>query len=136
MASRKSGIPMATPQPEAEPSAAPEAAPKEDERLTKLISDLEQYSQSLVKNFEGTTKAIHERLAASGGVVIQALRMLASTQGEIDTILNTSFGDLEAIIQTIESLLPDFEGLETVQTELLLLSDMLTTVEEAVQRRQ
>jgi hypothetical protein len=119
----------------ADPSAAA-AAPKDDERVVKLISDLEQYSQSLVKHFEGTTKAIHNRLATSGGVVIQALTMLASTQGEIDTILNNSFDDLEAIIQTIESLLPDFEGLEIVQTELLLLSDMLTTVEEAVQRRQ
>jgi hypothetical protein len=125
---------MREPPAEAPPAEAP-AAPKEDERLTKLVSDVEQYAQSLVKNFEGTTKAIHEKLAGSSAVLIQALGVLAKTQAEVETILTTSFADLQTIIETVEGLLPAFEGLETVHTELLLLSDVLTNVEQAVQRR-
>lgn len=88
-----------------------------------------------MKNFEGTTKAIHDKLAGSSAVLIQALGVLAQTQAEVETILTTRFADLQTIIETVEGLLPAFEGLETVQTELLLLSYILTNVEQAVQRR-
>jgi hypothetical protein len=109
---------------------------KDDDQLTVIISELEQYSQSLVKNFESTTKQIRQALDDRGSIAAQAVEILSSSQAEVDSILNGSFSQLEGIINAVESLLPAFDGLEEVNNELVLLSDILTTVEEAVQRRQ
>jgi folate-dependent phosphoribosylglycinamide formyltransferase PurN len=106
------------------------------DQLTAIISELEKYSQSLVKNFEATTKQIRQALADRGAIAAQAVEILAASQAEVDSILNNSFAQLEGIINAVESLLPEFDGLEAVNDELVLLSDILTTVEEAVQRRQ
>jgi hypothetical protein len=113
-----------------------DATLKDGDQLTLIISELEKYSQSLVKNFDATTRQIQQALADRGSIAVQAVEVLAASQVEVDSILNDSFSQLEGIITAVESLLPEFDGLEAVNNELLLLSDILTTVEEAAQRRQ
>jgi hypothetical protein len=71
-----------------------------------------------------------------GAIAAQAAEILAPSQAEVDSILGNSFTQLEGIINAVESLLPEFDGFEAVNNELVLLSDILTTVEEAVQRRE
>jgi hypothetical protein len=121
----------------ADPIPSPsEANPKDKDQLIAIISELEKYSQSLVKNFDATTTQIQKALADRGAIAAQAVELLASSQAEVDSILNGSFAQLEGIITAVESLLPEFEGLEAINDELVLLSDILTTVEEAVHSRQ
>jgi hypothetical protein len=118
------------------PPKVTDAILKDTGQLAAIISELELYSRSLVANFEGTTKQIRQALEDRGAIAAQAVGVLAASQSEVDSILNGSYTQLEGIIAAVESLLPEFDALDLINNELVLLSDILTTVEEAVQRRE
>jgi hypothetical protein len=118
------------------PPKVTDAILHDTDQLAAVISELELYSRSLVTNFEATTKQIRQALADRGAIAAQAIAVLAASQGEVDAILSGSYAQLDGIIAAVESLLPEFDALDAINSELVLLSDILTTVEEAVQRRQ
>jgi ABC-type transporter Mla subunit MlaD len=109
---------------------------KDGNKFSSIVSALEQYSQSLVKNFEATTRSLHQRLDETAGVATQALAILSQSESELEALLGASFADLDAIIGTVEGLADDFNGLNSIENELCLLSDQVTTLEDAVRRRQ
>jgi DNA-binding ferritin-like protein len=108
--------------------------PKDEAQFNSILSDIDQYAQQLVTNFEATTHQIHERLNGSGGVALQALSALSASRDELDKIIDGSFEELQQIVAAIESVGKEFNGLNLIQNELVLLSDLLTAVEEAVKR--
>jgi hypothetical protein len=109
---------------------------KDPAKFNALVSSIEQYSLALVTNFESTTTTLHDRLENVAGVASQALTLLSQSESELETILGSSFGDLDAIIETVEALAQEFNGLDAIDGELCLLSDQVTTLEDAVKRRQ
>jgi hypothetical protein len=109
---------------------------KDEAQLESVLLGIEQYAQQLVVAFEATTKQIHQRLNDTGGVAIQALSALSGSHDELQNVINGSFEELKAIILAIESIGREFDGLDRIQNELLLLSDLLTAVEETVKRPQ
>ena len=111
-------------------------SPQEDSQFMKVISSLEEYSQSLVANFEGTTKKIRDRLNDGGSTALQALIKLAESKDTMEKMAKESFDELQNIIADVEAIVKEFDGLDGIQNEILLLSDLLTTVEEAVKRPQ
>jgi hypothetical protein len=50
----------------------------------------------------------------------------------LDRVIDGSFEELQQIVREIESVGREFDGLTAIQNELVLLSDLLTAVEEAV----
>jgi hypothetical protein len=88
----------------------------------------------LVSSFDGATAQICARLADHGNVASQALAALATSEEALDGVVNSTFEELEGVVSDIESLSSEFEKLDTIQAELVLLSDLLRTVEETVKR--
>jgi hypothetical protein len=109
---------------------------KDPAKFNSIISAIEAYSRTLLTNFDSTTKSLHDRLDNVAGVASQALTLLSQSESELEAILGSSFGDLDAIIETVEALAQEFNGLDAIEGELCLLSDQVTTLEDAVKRRQ
>lgn len=111
-------------------------SPQEDAQFTNVVSSLEEYSQSLVTNFEATVKKVRDRLNDNGATALLALSKLAESKETMEKMAKESFDELQNIIADVESIVKEFDGLDGIQNEILLLSDLLTTVEEAVKRPQ
>ena len=109
-------------------------SPTEHEQFLHVVNSIEEYSRSLVKNFESTTHQIHEKLEANGGAAIQALTRLMQSKEALEKMVNENADVLEQIMADVDSVVKQFDGLDQLHNELLLLSDLLTTVEEMVKR--
>jgi hypothetical protein len=107
---------------------------KDLSQFDTVISEVEEYSQRLVANFDGATAQICARLADHGSVAGRALAALTATHEDLDKIVDETFSELEGVVADIESLSGEFEKLDTIQAELVLLSDLLRTVEETIKR--
>ena len=104
------------------------------DRFSEVLASIEEYSQSLVANFEATTNKIHERLESNGAAAILALTKLAESKDALEKMVNENYDVLEQIMSEVDAIVKEFDGLDSIQNELLLLSDLLTTVEETVKR--
>jgi hypothetical protein len=107
---------------------------RDSAQFDAVISEIEGYSQRLVADFDGATAQICARLSNHGDVAAQALAALSSSHADLDAVISGTFGELEGVVADIESLGGEFEKLDTIQAELVLLSDLLRTVEETVKR--
>jgi hypothetical protein len=107
---------------------------KDTAQFDAVLEQVEEYSQRLVANFDGPTAQICARLADSGTVAGRALTALSASHEQLDAVVNSTFCELEGVVTDIESLTGESEKLDTIQAELVLLSDLLRTVEETVKR--
>ena len=110
--------------------------PSEHEQFLSVVQKLENYSQTLVKAYDETTSKIHKKLESNGDVALIALKKLGEQLEDLNTASNTSQEEMDSIIFEVEAILSEFSGLDTLQNEILLLSDLLTAVEEAVKSQQ
>ena len=110
--------------------------PNEHEQFLSVVQKLENYSQNLVKAFDETTLKIHQKLENNGDVALLALKKLGENLESLNTASNTSQEEMDSIISEVEAILSEFSGLDALQSEILLLSDLLTAVEEAVKNQQ
>lgn len=108
----------------------------EEAQFANVIASIEEYSKSVVANFESTTKGIHTKLEGSGAAALQALARLGDSRDKLENAIKDDYQELEQIIADAESVADAFSGLDQIQSELMLLSDLLTTVEAAVARPQ
>jgi transposase len=113
-----------------------DVTPKDQAQFSACIAEIEEYSQHLVRDFDSTTSQIQSRLSESGSIALRALTMLGESCGELDAIVNRTFPELESVIAEIEALSGEFEKIDSIQSELVLLSDLITAVEASVKHPQ
>ena len=102
------------------------------DKFSEVVASIEEYSQSLVTNFQDATTKIHERLEENGAAALQALQKLAQSRDSLETMVKENGDVLEQIMNEVDPIVKEIDGLDSLQSELLLLSDLLTTVEETV----
>jgi hypothetical protein len=81
--------------------------PKDHAQFAACIADIEEYSRHLIRDFESTTSQIQSRLSENGSVALRALTMLGGSCGQL------------------EALSVEFEKIDTIQSELVLLSELI-----------
>lgn len=109
--------------------------PEDNEQFLTVVKKLGDYSQNLVKAFDEITQKLHNKLNENGGIALKALQTLGKSIEELDISTTKSQEQLDSIVSEIESILSEFSGLDAIQNEILLLSDLLTAVEEAVKNQ-
>jgi hypothetical protein len=106
--------------------------PKDQVQFSACVADIEEYSRHLVRDFENTTSQIQSRLSENGSVALRALTMLGGSCGELDAVVSRTFPELESVVAELEALSVEFDKIDTIQSELVLLSDLITAVEASV----
>ena len=106
-----------------------------DENNFKMImQNIENYSISLVQSFETTVSKIHNKLCDNGKVALKSLSKFNEANAELNNVIKGNAEELEKMIGAVDDILDELKGLDTLQSEILLLSDLLTTVEDSVKR--
>ena len=106
-----------------------------DENNFKMImQNIENYSISLVQSFETTVSKIHNKLCDNGKVASKSLSKFNEANAELNNVIKGNAEELEKMIGAVDDILDELKGLDTLQSEILLLSDLLTTVEDSVKR--
>lgn len=113
---------------------APIITQTEESRFSSALHGIESYSRTLVQSFDGAVSKIHSKLCSDGGIAARSLSALGSAGGDLDRVARASASALESLISDVDSVLADLQGLDALESEILLLSDLLTTVEDAVKR--
>ena len=101
-------------------------------QLPAVISQIEQYSKSLVANFESTVKQVKERLDRGGSVALLAMEKLSNQRDAFDKMINEHYSQLEAIMNEVEAVVDSMSGLDTIQAQVNELYDTIVTVEQFV----
>lgn len=106
-----------------------------DENNFKMImQNIENYSISLVQSFETTVSKIHNKLCNNGKVALKSLSMFNNANAELNNVIKDNAEELEKMIANVDEILNEMQGLDALQSEILLLSDLLTTVEDSIKR--
>lgn len=108
----------------------------EHDQFSSVVSQIEEYSQYLVSAFENNAEKINKSVVQIGDVALKALEGLSKVKDDLQSEADQSFQELEEIMNEIDSITTEFDGLDAIQKETLLLSDLLTTVEESLKRPQ
>ncbi|KAH0789703.1 hypothetical protein GPJ56_006205 [Histomonas meleagridis] len=103
-----------------------------NEQFDEVVTNLEIYSQSIVRSFEEVTSRIHTKLNNSGSSAIAKLNMLESSRESLNNLIKMNSEELDQIIAEVEEITKELQSLDSLENEILLLSDLLTTVEDNV----
>lgn len=106
----------------------------EHDQFVSVVSQIEEYSQHLVTSFENTAGKINSAVVQIGDVALKALENLSKARDEMQLAADESYQELESIMNEVDTISTEFDGLDAIQKETLLLSDLLTTVEESLKR--
>ena len=109
---------------------------EEHQQFSQVVDKVDKYSQHLVSSFDSITKQINEKLNAAGGISMQALEALQKAHDALTDLSKEKFEQFDQIMNQCDSIIKQLSGLDAVQNELLLLSDLLTAVEETVNTTQ
>ena len=105
----------------------------EQDQLSQVIDQIDQYSQLLVKNFENTTKTIKQKLEDDGSVAILSLKKLMESKEAFDSIINKSLEETDTLYNELDSLIKTLDNLDDIQAQVNQLYDAIVTVEQFVQ---
>ena len=107
-----------------------------NEQFEEIVSNLEIYSQSIVRSFDEITAKIHQKLNESGSAALSKLELLNASKESLDNLIKINSEELDQMIGEVEEIVKELQGLDSLENEILLLSDLLTTVEDNVKRPQ
>lgn len=105
---------------------------EDKKQFSDVVSQLETYSQDIIRSFDEVTKQIRTKLDGMGDVAIKAMESLENARKNIQSLSEQSYEELETIISSIESIVTELECIDTIQADVNLLSDTITTVESAL----
>ena len=105
-----------------------------NEQFEKIVTNLEIYSQSIVRSYEEITSKIHQKLNESGYAALSKLEMLKASRESLDNFIKTNSEEFDQVISEVEEIIKILQGIDSLENEVLLLSDLVTTVEDNVKR--
>lgn len=104
----------------------------ENEQLSNVINQIEEYSNALAHNFEATTKQIKQKLEDGGSVAILSLQKLMESRNAFDDMVNKNFQETEELLNELDGVLDSLNNLDTIQAQVNQLYDTVVTFEQFV----
>ena len=105
---------------------------EESQQFTDIVGKIQNYSQNLIESFDNSIHEIRGKLDSMGDVVLKALGELENARKSLENLTDESFSQLDEIMNAITEILKELDCLDSVQADVLRLSDAVTTVESSI----
>ena len=105
---------------------------EESAQFTQVLGKLENYSANLIESFDSSLKQIRGKLDTMGGTAIKALDELSKARAALENVTDQSCQELEQIMDCVNEILSEMDCLDSVQADILRLSDAVATVESSI----
>ena len=107
-------------------------SPEENQQFNEIVGKIQSYSQNLIESFDKSINDIKGKLDSMGSVVLKALNELENARKAMEDLTDESFTQLEQIMDSVSQILVELDCLDSVQADVLRLSDAVTTVESSI----
>ena len=105
---------------------------EESQQFTDIVGKIQNYSQNVIESFDNSIHEIRGKLDSMGDVVLKALGELENARKSLENLTDESFSQLDEIMNAITEILKELDCLDSVQADVLRLSDAVTTVESSI----
>ena len=105
---------------------------EESAQFTQVLGKLENYSANLIESFDSSLKQIRGKLDTMGDTAIKAIDELSKARAALENMTDQSCQELEQIMSCVDEILSEMDCLDSVQADILRLSDAVATVESSI----